>query len=811
MATTVYATTDANGNATFENLEPGATYYVGPTGTTSGTMLGSFTTPAVSGSDQPITATETQWADLANKVKAKQDTVSAGTGISIANNVITNRSSLTFYGTCSTAAGTAAKVVTCANFTANDLVAGTRLVVYMTNANSFNGTSTLNVNSTGAKNICYNGSTTNARYMWVAGESVEFVYNGSQWATVNGGLATTSYYGVTKLNDSDSSDSTAMALVPNALYTTANQTICPYYSASSTYAVGDTVRYSKKLYRCNTAITTAEAWTAAHWTELPTLQEQIDSIEVGGAQWMIVDMTWNNSSSAFTWTSDYTFSELKARPWSIILGANGDYLPVHPISSLSETNTLVVKITEPGGYNYGIGQNINFYLVLNSDGTGGPFYNDYYSNGYFTTETILVGYISDNQGIVGQTIPLPIFLAESMVNYSSFDTGANFMLLVNSWAIDGDEYQVKQTYCKIEEINTVYDISGSSTVLEYVDASFVYDDSIYYLRIPTFSEQDASVTATIVQGPPANTADMIVTLTEDSSGDSQLPYDTYTWSSTSSLADLVADPRSIVVHTVVSGASMYYRPSQAFAITGNQGYIELLFTGLSKNDTNSVVMHAVVLELADDSAIWAEQSMGGGGSYTAGDNITITNNVIDTAATVPLIGSTLSSASSAYVNTQNIVDQAVTPAKLASAVMDMIYPVGSIYMSATLSTAAQVEAIFGGTWVAWGAGRVPLGVGNNGTTNYTTVEATGGEETVTLTSGQTPKRDFYVGHISNADNNFGAISGVTASRYATSGTYRSQGAYLDSTASAWRFTFGNNEPHNNIQPYITCYMYKRTA
>lgn len=42
--------------------------------------------------------------------------------------------------------------------------------------------------------------------------------------------------------------------------------VAPLYSNSSTYAVGDYVLYQNTLYRCITAITTAEAWTAAHWT-----------------------------------------------------------------------------------------------------------------------------------------------------------------------------------------------------------------------------------------------------------------------------------------------------------------------------------------------------------------------------------------------------------------------------------------------------------------------------------------------------------------------------------------------------------------
>ena len=42
--------------------------------------------------------------------------------------------------------------------------------------------------------------------------------------------------------------------------------LAPLYSNNSTYSVGDYVIYNDSLYRCNTAITSAEAWTAAHWT-----------------------------------------------------------------------------------------------------------------------------------------------------------------------------------------------------------------------------------------------------------------------------------------------------------------------------------------------------------------------------------------------------------------------------------------------------------------------------------------------------------------------------------------------------------------
>lgn len=52
--------------------------------------------------------------------------------------------------------------------------------------------------------------------------------------------------------------------------------IADTYSSSATYAVGDYVIYSGHLYRCNTAIATAEAWTAAHWTQTNLADETTD-------------------------------------------------------------------------------------------------------------------------------------------------------------------------------------------------------------------------------------------------------------------------------------------------------------------------------------------------------------------------------------------------------------------------------------------------------------------------------------------------------------------------------------------------------
>lgn len=91
-----------------------------------------------------------------------------------------------FYGTSSTAAGTAAKVVECADFMADNLKAGTIIVVTFTATNSgATANLTMNVNGTGAKPIRYInngtlGSLPSAEYLQ-ANTEYPFYYDGAYW------------------------------------------------------------------------------------------------------------------------------------------------------------------------------------------------------------------------------------------------------------------------------------------------------------------------------------------------------------------------------------------------------------------------------------------------------------------------------------------------------------------------------------------------------------------------------------------------------------------------------------------------------
>ena len=86
------------------------------------------------------------------------------------------------YGTCSTAGGTAAKTVTCADFA---LRKGAAVTVKFTYKNTA-ANPTLNVNGTGAKSIYLNGSALPESAYWGAGETMSFIYDGTNWVVTDG-------------------------------------------------------------------------------------------------------------------------------------------------------------------------------------------------------------------------------------------------------------------------------------------------------------------------------------------------------------------------------------------------------------------------------------------------------------------------------------------------------------------------------------------------------------------------------------------------------------------------------------------------
>lgn len=53
------------------------------------------------------------------------------------------------------------------------------------------------------------------------------------------------------------------------------------YDSTATYEIGDFCIYNNKLYRCTTAISTAEAWNSSHWEET-SVEEELDALRKSG-------------------------------------------------------------------------------------------------------------------------------------------------------------------------------------------------------------------------------------------------------------------------------------------------------------------------------------------------------------------------------------------------------------------------------------------------------------------------------------------------------------------------------------------------
>lgn len=132
--------------------------------------------------------------------------------------------------------------------------------------------------------------------------------------------------------------------------------------------------------------------------------------------------------------------------------------------------------------------------------------------------------------------------------------------------------------------------------------------------------------------------------------------------------------------------------------------------------------------------------------------------------------------------------------KFGQAVYNLIYPIGSIYLSVN---SVNPSTLFGGTWVTWGSGRVPVGI-DTADTDFNTVEKIGGTSTVSLSANQNGPHIHYMDGLVNSQPGayfFGAVNNQ-GTKYENS---------LNTKSS------GEGQAHENKMKYITCYMWKRTA
>jgi hypothetical protein len=152
----------------------------------------------------------------------------------------------------------------------------------------------------------------------------------------------------------------------------------------------------------------------------------------------------------------------------------------------------------------------------------------------------------------------------------------------------------------------------------------------------------------------------------------------------------------------------------------------------------------------------------------------------------------------------------VATTAFVQAALQALHPVGSIYINATNS--ANPNTLLGfGTWVAFGAGRVPVGF-DSGDALFNAAEKTGGSKDAIVVA------HTHTGSTNTTGEHTHSETSVQFDR--ARGTTTSGGANTDvgttGPAGAHSHTFttnstGSSGTNANVQPYITVYMWKRTA
>jgi hypothetical protein len=196
-----------------------------------------------------------------------------------------------------------------------------------------------------------------------------------------------------------------------------------------------------------------------------------------------------------------------------------------------------------------------------------------------------------------------------------------------------------------------------------------------------------------------------------------------------------------------------------------------------------------------------------GGTYTMTAPVITGGSITGatlSAASPAFTGTPTAPTASAGTNTTQIATTAFVVAALAA-----LYPVGSIYTNAAVSTNPATLLGFG-TWTAFGAGRVMVGF-DAGDPLFDTAEETGGSKDAVVVSHTHTATVTDPGHLHSQSQSSSSGAGgspiVGPQANPSSGTTNTNTTGISVTNS----TEGSSGTNANIQPYITVYMWKRTV
>lgn len=259
-------------------------------------------------------------------------------------------------------------------------------------------------------------------------------------------------------------------------------------------------------------------------------------------------------------------------------------------------------------------------------------------------------------------------------------------------------------------------------------------------------------------------------------------------------------------------------------ISGNSGSATQLFTARNINGVAFNGTAAISINL-NNSVTFNNAGTGGasGAVFNGNTPVTISYNTIGSPSTTGVNAS-----GSWDINITGNAASASSASDVTAAVLGKIYPIGSIYINAGVSTNPSILLGFG-SWIAFGAGRVMVGL-NSSDALFDTLGEIGGSKDATLishnhtgttdnagaatgtTSGGTGTGDFG---IYNSATGVFSLSGSAPNRpQGTGGVGSSTTSTMNIPSHNHSFTTsteGSSAVNANIQPYITVSMWQRTA
>lgn len=326
-------------------------------------------------------AQATNFTPLAGEIIVYTDLnkIKVGDGNTLVNNLafVEPRGGFAMYGTCATAAGTAAKVVVVSD-TSWELKVGAIIGIKFTYTNTASNV-TLNVNSTGAKNIWYNNAkytSNNSTICGYANRLNYYMYDGTYWCWLNCGV----------VNDSNTYTS---AYCATAAATAAKTASCTSYA---------------RLPKSYTQITMVYANTSASALTLNINTTGAKPIYING----VASSSSNHTLPAGTYFIYYDGTNYYFRTDGKLTIDGGTALSSHQsIKSLSTTSTTALatsgseavagsgtislhKISKTGTYSDLIGKPTIPTITLNGSSTTSPsFYapTTVGTNGYVLTSS----------------------------------------------------------------------------------------------------------------------------------------------------------------------------------------------------------------------------------------------------------------------------------------------------------------------------------------------------------------------------------------------------------------------------------------